>query len=350
LVSHLNVEFNIIKQVIELAQQSLAGRQVHLVSILRALEAMQLKNIITDKQFDLLKLVLMILEKLLPNQSWDSKVSFLESSMIQDQGYICDVHQQNLVPLLTTPGFETASVNESFETESIAEQSRLFLERKALDWRKYIRASKQDRNWILSEWIAATKFWRQRMLKIRFQKWKKAACRISVAQSYRVTSLAKFAFQKWFENVVSSQRQKKKLALRCWRESVKKEKLELVQYQKSQSLKIHFDQWRLKSWYKTIFTPYATECIEQIQSRQRLESLTYYFGIWYAEHTGYHAQYRKLLRLNRTMELGKLSSFFERWKKSTELSLLRRRFQFIVNLNQKRAYFDQWVKLYLLLI
>jgi hypothetical protein len=76
----LNLEYQFIKEVVHLAQTCFRSK-LNLLTLLRALGALQATNQtgLNSKQFDIIKTVLIILEKLLPNQTWESKLKFLDS-------------------------------------------------------------------------------------------------------------------------------------------------------------------------------------------------------------------------------------------------------------------------------
>lgn len=56
-----------------------ATKYSNLISVLRALEA--LKQDIPDKQFLLVQMVLYLLDRIFPNQTWNNKLKFLESDL-----------------------------------------------------------------------------------------------------------------------------------------------------------------------------------------------------------------------------------------------------------------------------
>jgi hypothetical protein len=63
------------------------------------------------------------------------------------------------------------------------EGSQVSLNRKT--WKRYIRESKKDREWIVHEWISATSWWRGQSLKKSMRFWFKEAQNRSIASSFR---------------------------------------------------------------------------------------------------------------------------------------------------------------------
>jgi hypothetical protein len=73
-------DFRILKQIVQICIES-QETNLNLFTLLRALYSIQQKENVSKKQAVLIQTVLLILDRLLPNQSWPSKVEFLELNL-----------------------------------------------------------------------------------------------------------------------------------------------------------------------------------------------------------------------------------------------------------------------------
>lgn len=78
----------------------------------------------------------------------------------------------------------------SISKTSIISQSEYFLSKNYSSWKKYMKNSKADRNWIMQEWMAATKHWRLTILYKSFKFWERCAIIFAQASQFRMSMAA----------------------------------------------------------------------------------------------------------------------------------------------------------------
>lgn len=160
---------------------------------------------LSEKKIKVARTILLILERLLPNQSWNTRLSFLEENYtnrnrITNIGNVsintnisnvpfCNDHQRHLMPVVLNTS--TIIDNQDYDTDdTISEISSHYLLNNATTWKEYVSESKRNKQWILQEWISATRVWRKRMLQSVFDNW------------YRITLLSYQADQHYIEVLV----------------------------------------------------------------------------------------------------------------------------------------------------
>ena len=239
--------------------------------VIRALKAIENSRIskVSEKQSILVQTVSMILERLLPSQTWDSRIEFLENSLslrsdsnynIDSSGVVLDSDTVKLQSIdrghfeILQDGIPAADFienlpeveNISVSHASVSEYAQEYLQNHSLDWQAYIRQSKQNRSWIMQEWISATEFWRKNVLKRHFQ---------LLLQAYDGSRAIKLFQTKWRTKGIYSIIHKKlikitelrvkelKFVLNLMRDNVVNEKKKVVQFQNRISLHRAMSKW-----------------------------------------------------------------------------------------------------------
>ncbi|KAJ3320899.1 hypothetical protein HDV06_004795 [Boothiomyces sp. JEL0866] len=233
-VSQVTSSVGIIKTVVGMSEKT--TKYSNLISVLRALEA--LRREIPDKQFLLVQMVLYLLDRIFPNQPWSNKLKFLESDLnagrdhsrikstviIRDEKShldtllinntildleasaitavdkpFCFKHSRHLVPVQEKENKDPSKaeiVYESSDYDISEMKNSLFLEQSDTElvkmfssWKEAIQKSKLNKKWIMQEWLAATKFWRIKLLKRIFGIWVNNGSMMAQAHVFRYHNL-----------------------------------------------------------------------------------------------------------------------------------------------------------------
>ena len=239
--------------------------------VIRALKAIENSRIskVSEKQSILVQTVSMILERLLPSQTWQNRIEFLDNSLglrldaiyNTDSSRVVLDSDTNKLQSIESGHFEILQdgipaadfienlpevENISVSHASVSEYAQDYLQNHSLDWQTYIRQAKKNRSWIMQEWISATEFWRKNILKWHFQ---------LLLQAYDGSRAIKVFQTKWrtkgiysiiHKNLIkSTERRVKELKffLNLLRDNVVNEKKKVVQFQYEINLRRAMSNW-----------------------------------------------------------------------------------------------------------
>ena len=215
-------------------------------------------------------------------------------------------------------------------------------------WKKYVKESKENRNWIIQQWMLATTVWRRHALRNFMLRWHFYAMISANAKHFRSTVLKRKYLSKWVNasNLAREMNDRRivKRALSGMMQQVAKTNRRLNSFQHSHLVKKPFVYWK-DSARASLDERRRMGHFQVSAELQRSKWLKLHaFNAWHLKMSRRAATSHKLEVIQSRTSKNRLVKAFNKWLHPVRVNLASLRYPDVRHKTLRRSYFGIWVQ------